>query len=117
MGLAEIEKQILKEAETAAKKIRFENKEELGRLDKLHQENLARLKKASEHEATALAERASREVLVPARQKAKKALLEEKQRILSALYTDIQNEKKLANAEIARVREESEVNVGKLLFK
>ncbi len=60
MGLADIEKQILKEAEAAAKKSRFENKEEIEQLDKLHQEKLVRLKKNFEHETLLEAERASR---------------------------------------------------------
>ena len=116
MTINEIEKRIIEEAEAEALKIKEEADNNIRQLDKVHQQKKEEIKleilKAARQEAEAV----KTSLLVPARLKGKKSLLLEKQQILGELYARVQKENKLKDAEINRVREDSEVNVGRILF-
>lgn len=116
MSIQEIEKRILQEAEAEAAKVRKEGKAEIQKLAKFHTEKAQEVKAGLAEEARLKAEEIKRSYLVPARLKARKSVLEEKQKILKGIYDDIQKEKKLSVAELAKLREDSEVKAAQILF-
>ena len=116
MSITEIEKSILQEARMEASRIKLEAESEIRRLDKFHAEKKEEVKGAILKEAQRRAEEAARSHIVPARLKAKRALLQEKQRLLEKIYAEIKKNKKLNDAEIGKLREESEVKAAAKLF-
>jgi len=116
MSIAEIEKSILEEARAEASRIKLEAKNDVRQLEKFHAEKKEEVKGAILKEAQRRAEEVARSHIVPARLKAKRALLEEKQRILEKIYQEIKKSKKLTDAEIGKLREETEVQTAAKLF-
>lgn len=116
MSIQEIEKSIIEEAKDEASKIEKEAERSIQQLEKVHEQKKTELKAAILKEAMRKATEVKRSYLVPARLKAKKALLEEKQKILGKIYHEIKKNKKLSAAEISKLREETEVKAGSVLF-
>ena len=116
MSIQEIDKRIIAQAETEAAKIGQEGQKKTSQLEKVNAEAIEELKNQIKKEAEQKSEEIKRSYLVPARLSAQKSILEEKQRILSGLYTDIQKEKNLSKADLAGLREKSEVSAAKSLF-
>jgi vacuolar-type H+-ATPase subunit E/Vma4 len=116
MTIQEIEKRITEDAEAEASKTRKEAEANLQHFEKAHVQKKEEVRLEIMREAQHKAEDAKRSHLVPARLKARKAILEEKQKILIGIYTEIQKEKNLSAAEIAKVREETEVAAANILF-
>jgi V/A-type H+-transporting ATPase subunit E len=116
MAIAEIEKSITQEARTEASRIKLEAENSIRQLEKFHAEKKEEVKSAVLKEARRRAEEVKRSHIVPARLKAKKALLEEKQRILGKIYTEVKKSKKLSDAGISKLREETEVKAAAKLF-
>ncbi|MFH1684036.1 MAG: hypothetical protein ABIA67_04055 [Candidatus Margulisiibacteriota bacterium] len=117
MSIHEIEKKIVEDALAAAAKTNKESQEAIRRLDKTHAEKKAEIKTASARQSNNHAEDVARSIVVPARLEARKALLEEKQTILGKIYSVVKKEKKLSTAELAKVREETEVQAARVLFQ
>lgn len=106
MGLADIEKKIIEEAEAEARKVKDRTAEEAARIE-------AAAKKAAEaerrqimDEARQKAEEEKKTILVPVRLAAKARLLQEKHRILEEVFAGIPPE----------VREKKEIEVAKSLY-
>ncbi|MGB9612770.1 MAG: V-type ATP synthase subunit E family protein [Candidatus Margulisiibacteriota bacterium] len=106
MGLAEIEKRILFEAEAEAHRIK-KSAEELaeeikakGRLqaEELRQQILGEFQKKAEEEKKA--------IVIPAKLWAKKRILQEKHHILDEVFAKVPKE----------IREEKEIEVAKILY-
>ncbi|MBU0672685.1 MAG: conserved oligomeric Golgi complex subunit 6, partial [Candidatus Margulisbacteria bacterium] len=112
----EIEKKILQDAGAEANKIKQESEQMIRKLNQSQEQKMTELRAAGERETALRVEEAKRAILVPARLNTRKALLEEKQKILGSIYNEIQKEKKLSPAEIARIREETEVEAAQVLF-
>ncbi|MFH1826100.1 MAG: hypothetical protein ABH823_02260 [bacterium] len=116
MTIQDIEKKIISSAEAEAEKIKAEAQAQVQDLEKIHQATTAELKAERLAAARQKAEGVKRAILVPARLAAKKALLEEKQQIMKTLYAEIKKDKKLSNAELIKLREDSEVKVANILY-
>ncbi len=116
MSIQEIEKSIIEEAKDEAFKIEKEAEKSIQQLEKVHQQKKAELEAEISKETMRKAAEVKRSYLVPARLKAKKALLEEKQKIIGKIYHEIKRNKKLSAAEISKIREETEVKAGSVLF-
>jgi vacuolar-type H+-ATPase subunit E/Vma4 len=116
MPIQEIEKRILEEAQAQALKINQETEKKVAQIEAAGLRKMEETKAKILEEARSKAEEVKRHHLVPARLKARKEILEEKQKFLSDLYNEIQREKKLSSAEIAGIREESEVKASMILF-
>jgi V/A-type H+-transporting ATPase subunit E len=116
MSIQEIEKRITEDAQAEASKILKEAEADLRQFEKAHSQKKEEVRAEILRESRSKAEDAKRAHLVPARLKARKAVLEEKQKILKEIYAEIQKEKNLSAAEIAKVREETEVAAANILF-
>jgi V/A-type H+-transporting ATPase subunit E len=116
MSIHEIEKKILEDAQEEAARINKESQAAIQRLDKTHAEKRVELKSASARQSNNHAEDIKRSIIVPARLEARKALLEAKQKILGKIYAEVKKEKKLSEAELAKIREETEVQAAQVLF-
>lgn len=116
MSILEIEKKILEDAQEEAARIKKEAQGSIQRLEKTHADKRVGLKGVSTRQSRNRAEDVKRSIIVPARIEARKALLEAKQKILGKIYTEIKKEKKLSAAELAKVREETEVQAARILF-
>ncbi len=116
MSITEIEKSILEEARAEASRIKLEAGNDVRQLEKFHAEKKKEVKSTILKEAQRRAEEVKRSYIVPARLKAKKAVLEEKQRILGQVYEEIRKSRKLSEAEIVKLREETEVKAAAVLF-
>lgn len=106
MGLAEIEKKILKEAEAEAEKISQSAREEALRVENEARQRAEVLRQQIIAEAKIKAEELKKEILVPARLAAKSRLLEEKQKMLEEVFSGLSSE----------IREKKEIEVAKLLY-
>lgn len=116
MSIQEIEKRITEDAEAEASKIKNEAESDLQRFEKAHAQTKEEAREEIMRESRQKAEDAKRSLLVPARLKARKAILEEKQNILKEIYAEIQKEKDLSAAEMAKIREETEIAAANILF-
>lgn len=116
MSIQEIEKRIIEEAQSEASHIKKEAEREIEKLEKFHIQEKEEIRTNILQEAKRRAEEIKRSYLIPARMTARKAMLEEKQKILEGIYSEIQKEKKLPAAEIAKVREDTEVKIAKILY-
>ncbi|MFH1347795.1 MAG: hypothetical protein ABIH22_03805 [Candidatus Margulisiibacteriota bacterium] len=116
MSILEIEKKILEDAREEAARIKKESQDAIRQLEKTHTKKRAEIKTDSARQNDTRAEDVKRSIVVPARLEARKALLEEKQNIIGKIYNEIKKEKKLSPAEIAKIREETEVKAAKILF-
>ena len=106
MGIAEIEKEILKEAEAEADKIRRQAKGEASRIEAEAHHKANQLRQKMLAEAELKAEEVKTSILVPARLESKKKLLEEKHRLLESVFAGLPE----------KVREEREAEVIKILY-
>lgn len=106
MGIAEIKKKILEEAEEKAARLRTDTEKEIARSQgeaKLKAEELRRKILA---EGARQAEEGKRGLLTPVRLLAKQRLLEEKHRLLDLVFTGVSSE----------VREKKEIEVARYLY-
>ncbi|MBI5699297.1 hypothetical protein HZC35_03180 [Candidatus Saganbacteria bacterium] len=106
MGIAEIKKKILDEAEEKAARLRAETEKEIGR-------NLAEAKLQAEElrrkilaEGARQAEEEKRTLLTPVHLLAKQQLLEEKHRLLNLVFAGMS----------AEIREKKEIEVARFLY-
>ncbi len=106
MGLADIEKRIIEEAEAEARKIKNRAAEELSRIEAEAEKTAEEGRGQILAEARQKAEEEKKAILVPVRLAAKARLLEEKHRILEEVFTGTAPE----------VREKKEIEVAKLLY-
>jgi vacuolar-type H+-ATPase subunit E/Vma4 len=116
MSILEIEKRIIEEAEAEAARLRKGSEAKIRDLGKLHAQKLAEVREQSLRQAQRQAAAVKRSQVVPARLTARKALLAEKQKILSKIYAEIKKVKKLSDAEVGKLREDSEVKAASILF-
>jgi len=116
MSIEEIDKKITADAEAEASKIGQEGQSKISQLEKVNAQTIEAIKSQIKKEAEQESEEIRRSYLVPARLSAKKSILEEKQKILSGVYEDIQKEINLSKADLAALREKSEVSAAKILF-
>lgn len=106
MGIAEIKKKILDEAEEKAARLRAETEKEIARglaeaklqADELHRKIIT--------EGTRQAEEGKRALLTPERLLAKQRLLEEKHRLLDLVFAGLSPE----------IREKKEIEVARFLY-
>lgn len=106
MGIAEIEKRILGEAEAEADKIKIKAEEEAAEIEAAGRIKAEEIRRQILAEAKRKAEEEKRAILVPARLASKKKLLEEKHKILNEVFAGISPE----------VREKKEMEAAKLLY-
>jgi vacuolar-type H+-ATPase subunit E/Vma4 len=106
MGLAEIEKKILAEAEEAAARITAQAEAEAKRLAAAAEVQAKAAREKILAQAHREAEAARQAILVPARLAAKKKLLEEKHRFLDQVFAGV----------APAVREEKELEVAKFIY-
>ncbi|MFC1571504.1 hypothetical protein ACFL31_03030 [Candidatus Margulisiibacteriota bacterium] len=116
MSLKEIENRIIREAAEEASRIEAQAEAQAQGMEKSHRAKIEAMKAERQKAARQKAEEAKKSIVVPARLNAKKALLEEKQRILNEIYSGIQKENNLSDAELAKLREASEVTAAKVLY-
>ena len=105
MGLAEIEKRILEEAESAAEKIRQLAAEEADKLEAAAKVQAQTVRDKILQQAGQKAAEERTAILVPARLLAKRKILEEKHRILDEVFAGLAPE----------IREQKEVEVAQWL--
>lgn len=106
MGLADIEKRIIEEAEAEARKIKSRSAEETSRLEAEAKKTAEAQRRQILAEAGQKAEEEKKAILVPVRLAAKARLLEEKHRILEEVFAGVPPEG----------REKKEIQVAKLLY-
>jgi vacuolar-type H+-ATPase subunit E/Vma4 len=106
MGLAEIEAKILEEAALEVRKIKRTAAEEVARIRAEAEKEAAKIRSEILQETLKLAEEEKLSRLVPTRLAARRALLEEKHRILNEVFFNCSTS----------VKEEREIEVGKLLY-
>ncbi len=116
MAIQDIENKIIEEANKRAAEIEAENKKEMEKLNKFHQKEKQALQDKILREAERKAQNAQRSILVPARMTASKTILEEKQKIISQVYDQVQKEKKLAKADLEKLRELTEIKAAQILY-
>ena len=116
MSILEIEKRIIEDAEAEASRIKSEAEQSARQLEKVHAQKKDVLRRELMEDAQRRAEELKRSYLVPAKLNSRKAVLEEKQKILEKIYSEIKRAKKFSDAEIKKLREESEIKAANILF-
>jgi vacuolar-type H+-ATPase subunit E/Vma4 len=106
MGLAEIEKEIDREASAEAVKIKAKGQEEAARIVSEAHAAASKLRHELLAEAAREAEEAKLAIVVPARLEAKKKMLAEKHRILDELFAGLSDQ----------VRQAKEAEAIKILY-
>jgi vacuolar-type H+-ATPase subunit E/Vma4 len=106
MGLAEIEKRIIFEAEAEAHRIRRSAEELAEEIIAKGRVQAEELRQKILLEAAKKAKEMKESILVPARLEAKKKILEEKRKILEEVLADLPLE----------IKEEKEIEVAKILY-
>lgn len=97
MGIAEIQKQIIEEAEAEAEKIRQKTETEVKIIEEQGHNAASRKKVEVLAQARRMAEERTRSILTPARLTAKKMVLQEKHRLLDEVFKGASEEMKEAN--------------------
>ncbi len=116
MSIQDIAKKILEQAQAEADKITKDSQASLAQLNKIQDQKVAELTAKTKRETEQKVAEARRAIMVPARLSAKKAVLEAKQKILGSLYKEIKKDKKLSQADLDKLREQSEVKAAAVLF-
>lgn len=116
MSIAEIEKNILEEAQAEAAKIKAETDEHLQQLESIYLQKKEAVRKTISTSAQRKAEEIKRSYLIPARLEDKRLRLETKQTILLQLYAEIGKENNLSPLELSQLREATEVSAAQILF-
>lgn len=107
MGLEEIEKKIIGEAQAVAQKIKAQAEEEVSKIIAAGQKEAEIVRQNILKEAQKKAQEIKNAIIIPARLSAKRKILEEKHKILNEVFADLPDE----------IRTEKEVEVAKFLYE